>query len=359
MSRSPQIFAEQFWAKFSQRLKMGHAQASAWRLAIASFAKLESADRGMLEAVADDLTGGTPLSDSLERHPDYWVSDYIDIVRVGERADCLPPICVRLSEYMEHDRVRTIKFRTVVTYPLTALIIALVIVGVLLFAVVPKFEKTFNDMLGDDLLPPLTEFVISASHFVTDFWLLLELPILGGVFLIVIMFYGGPDSKIRNLVLAFLPIRYSPTEVRLVRSASILGVMLAAKCRQERAWQIIDDYCADERLSAALDTMSEGETWSRFVSDTTAGMNTDDSTKVNYQSLITGRILYLWARRSITGLPLEFMADLDRTYHEELGRKAEVITCWVEPTMIFFLAFVVGGITIALFLPMVGGPVCL
>ena len=130
---------------------------------------LKDALNGMIETVE---TGNT-FSESLGNYPKIFNHLYVNMVKAGEAGGVLETVLNRLAEFMEKAEKIKNKVKGAMTYPIVVLCAALGIVIFLMLAVIPKFQQIFDDLMGGEGMPALTQFVINLSEWVQNYWLFL------------------------------------------------------------------------------------------------------------------------------------------------------------------------------------------
>jgi type IV pilus assembly protein PilC len=124
--------------------------------------------RETIELVRDDIEQGQSLSSSLAKHEKVFPKLYVAMVRAGESAGMLDEVLIRVAVMLEADVKLRSKIKSAMTYPVIVLVMAIMLSTVMLIFIVPTFAAMFDDLGGE--LPLLTQFLVSASDFVTS-WL--------------------------------------------------------------------------------------------------------------------------------------------------------------------------------------------
>ena len=301
---------------------------------------MKSALAGMLETVE---TGNT-FSESLGNYPKIFNHLYVNMVKAGEAGGVLETVLNRLAEFMEKAEKIKNKVKGAMTYPIVVLCAALGIVVFLMLAVIPKFQQIFNDLMGgDEGMPALTQFVINLSEWVKVYWL----PGLVGVAGIVIglkIFFKTPyGSLLRDRMALSAPVFGNLTQKTVVaRLTRTLGTLLSSGVPVLQALAIVKDTTGNQVVSKALqsvhDSVKEGE-----------GM----TAPLGASGVFPPMVVSMVEVGEETGALPEMLIRIANNYDDEVDNAVAAMTSIIEPIMIIFLAVVVGGIVIAMFMPLI------
>ena len=119
-----------------------------------------------LNGISENIAAGGTFSEALTQYPKIFDNLYVNMVKAGEAGGVLEVVLGRLAEFAEKSERIKNKVKGAMIYPIVVLVAAIGITAFLLVAVIPKFQQVFNDMLGGQALPAVTEYVIAASEFV-------------------------------------------------------------------------------------------------------------------------------------------------------------------------------------------------
>ncbi|MEA1970249.1 MAG: type II secretion system F family protein, partial [Thermodesulfobacteriota bacterium] len=148
----------------------------------------------IIKSIKEDIEGGSSLSEALKKHPDVFNDLFINLVAAGEAGGILDVILNRLSAYMEKAMNLKRKVKGAMTYPISVLVIAIAVVILLLYKVVPVFDDLFSSM--GSALPGPTQFLVDMSRFVQNNILY----IIGFIVVVVFIFrkyYGTKGGRLR------------------------------------------------------------------------------------------------------------------------------------------------------------------
>ncbi|MBN1865361.1 MAG: type II secretion system F family protein [Victivallales bacterium] len=297
----------------------------------------------VLDDTATAVEGGSTFSEALTKNPKSFDKLYLNMVRAGEAAGALELILDRLATFMEKAIRMAGKIKSAMVYPVMVLIMAMGITSGLLIFIVPKFKKIFEEMLGGEPLPALTEFVMSASDIVMNnaVTTIIVLACVFVVFKLSIKTHKGRwalDWVKYNAPLLGPLISKSA----IARFSRTLGTLMGSGVPVLQALQIVRDTSGNEVVSTAIqvvhDAVKEGESMAGPL----------DSTKV-----FPAMVISMIEVGEETGKLPEMMEKIANTYDEEVDQAVEALTAMIEPLMIMFLAVVIGTIVIAMFLPLI------
>jgi len=299
--------------------------------------------RAALNGMAESVESGSTFAEALAQHPKIFTNFYINMVKAGEASGALHTVLIRLAEFMEKSQKIRNKVKGAMVYPIVVLVMAIVIMGVLMVVVIPKFKSIFEDLLQGQPLPALTQFVIGASTLISEkgLWLLVGL-----VPIIVILRFLARTAKGR-VVMDTLKLKI-PVFGQLVRKTAIsnftrtLGTLLTGGVPILQALNIVREVTGNAILAKAVaqvhDSVKEGET---IVSPLEAS------------GVLPGMVVSMIQVGEETGALPEMLMKVAETYDDEVDTAVEALTSVIEPIMIIFLALIVGTIVIAMFMPLV------
>jgi type IV pilus assembly protein PilC len=300
---------------------------------------LKDALADMLETVE---TGNT-FSESLANHPKLFNNLYVNMVKAGEAGGVLEAVLNRLAEFMEKGEKIKNKVKSAMTYPVVVLVAALGIVAFLLLKVIPKFQQIFDDLMDGEGMPAITAFVIAASEWVQANWYIA----LGGSIIGWILFKAAvktpKGSFLRDRIVLKLPgygqLAQKTAVARLTRT---LGTLLSSGVPVLQALAIVKDTSDNQVIANAIqsvhDSVKEGE-----------GMTAPMGACGVFPAMVVSMVEV----GEETGALPEMLIRIANTYDDEVDTAVEAMTSVIEPIMIIFLAVVVGGIVIAMFMPLI------
>lgn len=302
-------------------------------------AKKQKNLRQIISDVTTRVQGGETFHESIAKHPRVFDRLFVSMVKAGEHGGLLAEILDRLAGFLEASARLKKKIKSAMTYPVIVICIAMAITTFLLVKVVPIFGEIFKDFGAK--LPAPTQFLIDVSDFMRGEWYFLLLGI-GGVFFGIRYFLRSKRGKqIADRWKLKLPIfgplmhkicmsRFARTFAQLIRSGvPILEVL-----------DIVAGASGNHVVETSLKGVSE---------DVEKGDNL--SVALSKKPIFPPMMLRMVSAGEATGkidTMLEKMADF---WDEEVEAMLDALTSLIEPLLIVFLGVIVGGIVIAMFLP--------
>ena len=299
--------------------------------------------RRVLGELSEVIEGGGTFSEGLAQHPKAFNKLFVSMVKAGELGGVLEVVLDRLAMFMEKAMKIKGKVKAAMFYPIAVLVVAVVIMGILLVFVIPKFKDVFADMLGKDGLPAFTELVLSISDTVRLNATGTMCGVFGCFFTFSMIGRTNFGRYILDKMSLFFPVIGPVVErVAIARFARTLGTLINSGVPILQALNIVKDTSGNVVVARAVqdvhDSVKECET---IVAPL-------DASRVFPPMVIS--MVDVGEKTGDMPQMLEKIAD---TYDEEVDRAVESLTSLIEPIMIVFLAVIVGGIVIAMFLPLI------
>ena len=295
--------------------------------------------KGILKQVTKDVEGGTTLADALNRHPRVFDSLFVNLVAAGEVGGILDTIFQRLAAYIEKAEKLKSQVKGAMTYPIVVVCIAILVISVIMIFVIPVFEDMFAGF--GKALPAPTQVVIAMSDFTKGNWYF----IFGGMFAFVWLYkrYSRTSSGRRNIDIIALKL---PIMGELIRKVAIarftrtLSTMISSGVPILDALEITaktaGNVIVQEVILDARSSIAEGQTVAEPLSESTI-----------FPGMVTQMISVGESTGALDAM-LEKIADF---YDDEVDAAVSAMTSMLEPLMILFLGGSVGGLVIAMYLP--------
>jgi type IV pilus assembly protein PilC len=299
-----------------------------------------------LKKIKDDVEGGTTLAEALGKYPDIFDDLFVNMVAAGETGGILDAILRRLSETLEKAAKLKAKVKSAMMYPTITVIVAIAVVTVIMVFVIPVFEKMFSEM--GQALPGLTQMVINISNFVQSniLYMIGALVLAGYAFK---RFYA--TEKGRRLVDAWL--LTLPVFGMLIRKVAVakftrtMGTMLSSGVAILDALEIVARTAGHKSVELAVYDVRSGIAEGRTMADPLAE-----------SGVFPPMVCSMIAVGESTGALDSMLIKIADFYDEEVDEAVNNLTEMIEPAMMCFLGVVVGGLVIAMYLPifsMAGG----
>lgn len=308
--------------------------------------KRQQKDPQMVEAltgIGETISSGGTFSEALTAYPKIFDNLYVNMVKAGEAGGVLEVVLARLAEFAEKsDKIKN-KVKGAMIYPIVVLVAAIGITAFLLVAVIPKFKQVFNDMLGGAALPGITQAVIDLSEWVQHNGL--TIAIIVAAFIIIKKLIGKTEKGAYFYDVLSLRMPVTGTLVQrtaVSRVTRTMGTLLASGVPILQTLVIVRDTTGNRVISKAIqnihDAVKQGE-----------GMTQPLSQCWVFPPMVTSMVEV----GEETGALADMLTRIANTYDDEVDNAVAGMTAAIEPALIIVLAFVVGTIVIAMFLPMI------
>jgi type IV pilus assembly protein PilC len=296
--------------------------------------------KAIIREVRQDVEQGSTFADALGKHPKPFDALYTNLVAAGEIGGILDTILNRLAVYLEKADALRRKVKGAMVYPTTVLVVAIGVVVLMLVKVIPTFEKMFQDFGGE--LPGPTQVVVNISHFMQE-WIGLFLGVVAAV-IIAFLQARKRSYKFRRATDALflkLPVFGSLLQkVAVARFTRTLGTMIASGVPILDGLDIVartaGNVIIEEALIDVKAAISEGKTIAEPLQES---------------EVFPGMVTQMIAVGEETGAMEVMLSKIADFYDEEVDAAVDALTAMLEPVMMVFLGGTVGGLLIAMYLP--------
>lgn len=296
--------------------------------------------RKLVDDIKQEVAAGHSFATALRQKPLYFDDLFCNLVDAGEQAGALEALLDRVATYKEKTESLKAKIKKAMTYPIAVVIVAFIVTGILLLKVVPQFQSIFEGFGAK--LPAFTMMVIGLSKVVQDYWWM----ILVGIGLSIFLFRRAyrTSEKFRNGL------------DRTLLKMPIIGPLLYKSAVARYARTLSTTFAAGVPLVEALDSVA-GATGNVVFKDAVNKVKQDVSTgmQLNFSMRSTGVFPMLAIQMTAIGEEsgaLDSMLDKVATYYEdEVDNMVDSLTSLMEPMIMAFLGVIVGGLVIAMYLP--------
>lgn len=297
--------------------------------------------KNSLIGVIEDVESGNTLSEAMAKQPKAFDNLYVNMVKAGEAGGALEVILQRLAEFKEKSQSLKRKVQGAMIYPAAVLLVAGVIVGGIMYFIIPKFKEIFEGF--DVELPEITVLLINMSTWVVDFWYLIPTIPISIILLIKIIRKNKTGAYILDRIALKIPLMGAIiSKSTVARTARTLGTLISSGVPILEALAIARDTAGNEVFRKAFEhiqsSIREGETMAVPLKETRI---TDDLV-VNMVDV-----------GEETGALDNMLYKVADVYEEEVSVLIEGLVNLLEPIMTVVLGIIVGFIVIALFLPLV------
>jgi type IV pilus assembly protein PilC len=298
------------------------------------------ATRHLLLTIKSDLETGNTLADSLAKHPQYFDPLFCSLIQAGESAGVLETILERIADYQERTQSLRGKVKKALAYPAAVVIVAIAITAILLIFVVPQFEALFKGFGAE--LPVFTQQVVNLSRFLRDQWYL-------------------PAGLILSLALLWHWLkkhssRFQTLLDNIVLQLPVTGTIQRKACIARFTRTLSTLTAAGVPMVTALKSVS-GASGNKVFTLATLLMRNEVATgqplqQVMQQSkLFPNMVVQMVAIGEESGTVDRMLAKIADFYEEDVGNAVDSLSSLIEPVIMVFLGLVVGGLVIAMYLP--------
>jgi type IV pilus assembly protein PilC len=287
-----------------------------------------------------DVEGGTSLHEALGKHPLYFDDLYVNLVEAGEQAGALESLLDKIATYKEKTEALKKKVKKALFYPAAVLVVAIIVTMILLIFVIPQFESLFKGFGAD--LPAFTQMVIDLSRFVQDKGWLLGIVIAGAVWFFL---YMKKRSKALRMFLD-----------RMSLKLPIIGPILNKAAIARYARTLSTMFAAGVPLVEALDSVA-GATGNIVYEQAVLKMRDEVATGQRLQramestGLFPNMVIQMIAVGEESGSLDEMSGKVATFYEQEVDNAVDAMSSLLEPLIMAILGVLVGGLVIAMYLP--------
>jgi len=296
--------------------------------------------RELLLKIKAEVESGTSLSDTLSKHPLYFDDLVISLVNAGEQAGVLETLLDKIATYKEKTEYLKAKIKKALFYPTAVIIVAVIVTAILLIFVVPQFEELFSNFGAD--LPAFTRLVVNLSEFMQEYWWLI-FGILAGAGV------GFVQGKKRSR-------KFGRVLDRMVLKMPIVGPIMhkAAVARYARTLSTM--FAAGVPLVEALQSVA-GATGNVVYSD--AVLMIRDSVATGQQltfamsqtGLFPNMVEQMVAIGEESGSLDAMLSKVADFYEQEVDDAVDALSSLLEPLIMSILGILIGGLVVAMYLP--------
>ncbi|MCP5148779.1 MAG: type II secretion system F family protein [Pseudomonadales bacterium] len=294
----------------------------------------------LVNNIRNDVASGSGLAPSLAKYPRLFDDLFCSLVASGEDSGTLETMLDRVATYKEKTEQLKAKIKKALTYPTAVVVVAIIVTAILLIKVVPQFAETFRSFGSD--LPAFTLFVLTISNFVQKWWFVILLMIIGAIFLF-------REAKLRSVQFAeFLD--------RLILRAPVFGGIVHDAVIARFSRTLATTFAAGVPLVDALESTAGAAGNSVYAKairqikdDVTTGSTLYSSTKAT--GLFPNMLLQMMSIGEESGALDEMLDKVANHYEEAVDNAVDSLSSLMEPMIMAILGVLVGGLMIAMYLP--------
>ncbi len=295
----------------------------------------------LIMALKGDVEAGGTLASALSQHPKYFDDLFVSLVDAGEQSGALETLLEKVATYKEKTEALKNKIKKAMTYPMMVLIVAIVVSAILLIFVVPTFSEMFESFGAE--LPAFTLFVAGLSDtLVENVWLFIGA--------IVAAIYAFKQAKLKSktfrdfldrMILKTPGFGLLTTNSSIARFARTLATMFAAGVPLVEAMTSVASASGNNVYKTAILEVKD---------DISAGTTLQASLSQN-KELFPNMLIQMVGIGEESGALDEMLDKVAEYYEEAVDDAVDNLTAMLEPLIMSFLAVVIGGLVIAMYLP--------
>jgi len=294
----------------------------------------------VLQSVKSSVEQGATFSDSLRKHPKVFDELYVNLVAAGEIGGILDTILNRVATYIEKAVKLKGQLKSAMVYPIAILVIAAGVVAVMLVKVIPVFENMYKDFEGAKLPAP-TRFVISLSNGLINYWYLFFGAIAGIVGFVMFSMRNDKARDYLDAALLKIPIIGAVLrKIVVARFTRTLGTLLASGVPILDALEICAKTAGNRVVNRAImharEKIAEGQDMAGPLGET---------------RVFPTMVVQMIGVGEQTGAMDQMLQKVADFYEDEVDTAVAAMTSLIEPIMMAFLGIVVGGLIVAMYLP--------
>jgi type IV pilus assembly protein PilC len=290
--------------------------------------------------IKNDVESGNPLAQALGKHPLYFDDLYCNLVNAGESAGILDTLLDKIATYKEKTEALKSKIKKAMFYPIAVIVVAFIVTTILLLFVIPQFQEMFNGFGAD--LPAMTLFVVALSKFFQNYWWM----IFGSIGIAIWSFTQAKrrSAKFRD----FLD--------RISLKIPVFGDILNKAAVARFARTLATMFAAGVPLVEAMGTVA-GAAGNAVYRDAIMRVRDDIATGtplnqgMQYTNLFPNMVVQMVAIGEEAGSVDTMLGKVADFYEQEVDDAVDGLSSLLEPIIMAFLGVVIGGLVVAMYLP--------
>jgi type IV pilus assembly protein PilC len=294
----------------------------------------------LIYAIRTDVETGSSLKQAFERHPIYFEPLYTNLIGAGEQAGILDTVLERLAQYKEKILAIKSKIKSALFYPIAIIVVAFIITAVIMIFVIPAFKQVFSNFGAD--LPALTLMVISVSDFFVDYWWLVFGGIFGGFWF---FFYTWKRS-----------VAMQHTMDRILLRIPVFGDLIRKSAIARWTRTLSTTFAAGVPLVEALDSVA-GAAGNQEYYVATKRIQGEVATGSSLNSAMQGTdvfpnmVIQMVAIGEEAGSLDTMLGKVADYFEQEVDDAVAALSSLMEPMIMVVLGTLIGGLVIAMYLP--------
>ncbi|USD29317.1 type II secretion system F family protein [Pseudoalteromonas sp. SCSIO 43201] len=290
--------------------------------------------------VADEVKAGQPLAKALRAYPRYFDELYCDLVHSGEQSGALDRIFDRVALYKEKTEALKSKIKKALFYPIAVIVVALIVTSILLIFVVPQFQDIFNGFGAE--LPAFTLMVIGFSEFLQEYW---------WVFLIGVGLFG---YTYKEMLIRSSAVKHFND--RMILKLPIVGDILKKAAVARYARTLSTTFAAGVPLGDALDSAAGASgniIYKNAIREIKAEVNAGNQMHwaMHNTKVFPDMVVQMVSIGEESGSLDSMLAKVANIYEQEVDDAVDGLSSLLEPLIMVVLGVLIGGLIIAMYLP--------
>ena len=295
--------------------------------------------KAVLKEITKDVEGGSTLAEAMKKHSKIFDTLFVNLVAAGEMGGMLDTILRRLAQFIEKAEKLKSQIKGAMTYPIVVMAIAVIVIAVILVFVIPVFEDMFKSF--GSALPTPTQIVVNMSRFLKSniHWVIIAL---------IALIYGfkryrdtAAGKKVTDSLFLKLPVFGNLLKKTAVaRFTRTLGTMISSGVPILDALEIVaktaGNVVIEEIIYEVRGSIAEGQTIAEPLSE---------------NDIFPGMVIQMIAVGEATGALDSMLEKIADFYDEEVDAAVGALTSMLEPLLMLFLGGSIGGLVIAMYLP--------
>lgn len=296
--------------------------------------------RKLVDDIKQHVAAGNSFASALRTRPHYFDDLFCNLVDAGEQSGALENLLDRVATYKEKTEALKAKIKKAMNYPIAVIVVAVIVSAILLIKVVPQFEDVFAGFGAE--LPAFTQFVVNLSRSLQEWWFIALIGIFAAIFALTES--KKRSEKFRNWI------------DRTALKAPIVGDIIYKSSVARYARTLATTFAAGVPLVEALDSVA-GATGNIVFKNAVQKIKQDVSSgmQLNFSMRNTGAFPSMAIQMTAIGEEsgaLDMMLDKVATYYEaEVDNAVDGLTSLMEPLIMSVLGVLIGGLIIAMYLP--------
>ncbi len=296
--------------------------------------------RKLVDDLKQEVAAGNSFATALRKKPQYFDDLYCNLVDSGEQSGSLETLLDRVATYKEKTEQLKAKIKKAMNYPIAVVLVAVIVSAILLIKVVPQFQEVFANFGAE--LPAFTQMVIALSEALQEWWYVVLVGLIGAA-------YAFKQAHTRSQ-------KFRNWFDRLMLKVPVVGDILYKSSVARFARTLSTTFAAGVPLVDALDSVA-GATGNVVFRNATAKVKSDVSSgmQLNFSMRTTGTFpsmaVQMTAIGEESGSLDEMLAKVATFYEDEVDNMVDGLTALMEPMIMAVLGVLVGGLIIAMYLP--------